>query len=85
LEKLNESGPFDLVLMDIMMPNMNGIEAIQHIRRKPEWKHLPVIAVTAKAMSGDRERCMEAGASDYLTKPVNVDQLISIIKVWMYK
>jgi len=85
LEKLNETGTFDLVLMDIMMPNMNGIEAIQHIRRKPEWKHLPVIAVTAKAMSGDRERCMEAGASDYLTKPVNVDQLISIIKVWMYK
>jgi CheY-like chemotaxis protein len=71
--------------MDIMMPNMNGYEATQEIRKNPEWEHLPVIAVTAKAMTGDREKCMEAGASDYLTKPIQTDQLLSLMKVWMYR
>lgn len=85
IEQLTSNPQIDLVLMDIMMPNMNGYEATQKIRKNPEWKHLPVIAVTAKAMNGDREKCIEAGASDYLTKPINADQLLSLMKVWMYK
>ncbi|MBL7925063.1 MAG: response regulator [Bacteroidia bacterium] len=85
LEQLKANKQVDLVLMDIMMPNMNGYEATQEIRKNPDWELLPVIAVTAKAMNGDREKCMESGASDYLTKPVNIDQLISLMKVWMYK
>ncbi|MBK9400058.1 MAG: response regulator [Bacteroidetes bacterium] len=82
---LKENKNIDMVLMDIMMPNMNGYEATMEIRKNPEWEHLPVIAVTAKAMTGDREKCMESGASDYLTKPIQVDQLISLMKVWLYK
>jgi signal transduction histidine kinase/CheY-like chemotaxis protein len=82
---LKENNNIDMVLMDIMMPNMNGYEATREIRKNPEWEHLPVIAVTAKAMTGDREKCMESGASDYLTKPIQVDQLISLMKVWLYK
>jgi signal transduction histidine kinase/DNA-binding response OmpR family regulator len=82
---LKENKNIDMVLMDIMMPNMNGYEATREIRKNPEWEHLPVIAVTAKAMTGDREKCMEAGASDYITKPIQVEQLISLMKVWMYK
>jgi len=85
IERLNENADIDLVLMDIMMPNMNGYEATQKIRKNPNWEHLPIIAVTAKAMNGDREKCIEAGASDYLTKPINADQLLSLMKVWMYK
>lgn len=85
IEKLTENPAIDLVLMDIMMPNMNGYEATQKIRKNPEWEFLPVIAVTAKAMNGDREKCMEAGASDFLTKPINADQLLSLMKIWMYK
>ncbi len=85
LQFLKEHDQIELVLMDIMMPNMNGYEAIQEIRKNPEWEHLPVIAVTSKAMAGDREKCMDAGASDYITKPIQVDQLISLMKVWMYK
>jgi signal transduction histidine kinase/CheY-like chemotaxis protein len=85
IEQLTANPQIDLVLMDIMMPNMNGYEATQKIRKNPEWEHLPVIAVTAKAMNGDREKCIEAGASDYLTKPINADQLLSLMKVWMYK
>ena len=85
IDRLSENPQIDLILMDIMMPNMNGYEATQKIRKNPEWEHLPVIAVTAKAMNGDREKCIEAGASDYLTKPINADQLLSLMKVWMYK
>ena len=85
LQRLKEHHDVDLVLMDIMMPNMNGYEAIQEIRKNPDWEHLPIIAVTAKAMNGDREKCMEAGASDYLTKPIQTDQLLSLMRVWMYK
>ncbi|MCH6269293.1 response regulator [Neobacillus citreus] len=80
-----EKGPrFDLVLMDIMMPEMDGYEAIQRIREKPQYSSLPIIALTAKAMKEDREKCIKAGASDYIVKPFDPDQLISLIRVWLY-
>ncbi len=85
IEKLKQNDHTELILMDLMMPNMNGYDAIAEIRKDPHWMNLPIIAVTAKAMTGDREKCMEAGASDYLTKPVQADQLISLMKVWLYK
>jgi CheY-like chemotaxis protein len=75
---------FDLILMDIMMPEMDGYEAIQRIRANPQFTTMPVIALTAKAMKEDREKCMEVGASDYIVKPVDPDQLISLIRVWLY-
>jgi CheY-like chemotaxis protein len=75
----------DMVLMDIMMPEMDGYETTQKIRREHKNNHLPIIAVTAKAMKGDREKCIEAGASDYITKPVKIDQLLSLMRVWLYK
>lgn len=81
---LEEESRFDLVLMDIMMPEMDGYEAIKHIRRETQWRTLPIIALTAKAMKEDREKCIEAGASDYIAKPVDPDQLISLLKVWLY-
>ncbi|HEU4496264.1 MAG TPA: response regulator, partial [Flavobacterium sp.] len=67
-----------------MMPNMDGYETAQRIREKNKFKNLPIIAVTAKAMTGDREKCINAGASDYITKPVDVDQLMSLLRVWLY-
>ena len=82
---LNENADIDIVLMDIMMPEMDGYETTQKIRREHKNKGLPIIAVTAKAMKGDREKCIEAGASDYITKPVKVDQLLSLMRVWLYK
>ncbi len=75
----------DMVLMDIMMPEMDGYETTQKIRREHKNHKLPIIAVTAKAMKGDREKCIEAGASDYITKPVKIDQLLSLMRVWLYK
>jgi signal transduction histidine kinase/DNA-binding response OmpR family regulator len=75
----------DLVLMDIMMPEMDGLTAIREIRKRPEWKKLPIIALTAKAMPDDRAMCLEAGANDYIAKPLDVDKLVSLIKVWMPK
>jgi len=71
--------------MDIMMPEMDGYETTQKIRREHKNKTLTIIAVTAKAMKGDREKCIDAGASDYITKPVKIDQLLSLMRVWMYK
>jgi signal transduction histidine kinase/DNA-binding response OmpR family regulator len=84
LNQLQANPDTSVVLMDIMMPEMDGYEAMQSIRKKREFKNLPIIAVTAKAMSGDREKCIQAGASDYISKPVDVDQLLSLLRVWLY-
>ena len=85
LEKLQENPGVDIVLMDIMMPEMDGYEAIKEIRKSSNYKEIPIIAITAKAMLEDREKCLEVGASDYITKPVNIDQLLSLMRVWLYK
>ncbi|MGB3209831.1 MAG: response regulator [Desulforhopalus sp.] len=84
LDKIALHEEIDLVLMDIMMPKMDGYQAISRIREQPEHKELPIIALTAKAMKGDRTKCIEAGASDYLAKPVDTEKMISILKVWLY-
>jgi CheY-like chemotaxis protein len=85
LKQLDEAPNVDLVLMDMMMPEMDGYEATRRIRQINKYRNLPVIAVTAKAMTGDREKCINAGASDYITKPVDVDQLVSLLRVWLYE
>lgn len=84
LKVLDKHPEIDVVLLDMMMPNMDGYETATRIRENKDWKNLPVIAVTAKAMTGDREKCINAGASDYITKPVDVDQLLSLLRVWLY-
>ena len=83
--KIALSEKIDLILLDVQMPEMDGYEAMKEIRKKSAFKQLPIIAITAKAMQGDREKCIEAGASDYITKPVNIEQLISMMKAWLYK
>jgi two-component system, chemotaxis family, sensor kinase CheA len=85
LMTLEETSEIDLVLMDIMMPEMDGYEAIKRIRATNKYEQLPIIALTAKAMKDDREKCLKAGASDYISKPVNLEQLLSLLKVWLYK
>ncbi|RZK41341.1 MAG: response regulator [Pedobacter sp.] len=85
IEKLNEMEDVDLVLMDIMMPEMDGYEAMTLIRKNRKFASLPIIALTAKAMKNDREKCIEAGANDYISKPVDVDELLSMMRVWLSK
>lgn len=85
IQKLEENPQIDIILMDIMMPEMDGYETISAIRESPKYKNLPIFAVTAKAMIGDREKCIKVGASDYISKPVDVDQLLSLLRVWLYK
>jgi hypothetical protein len=84
MKALEQNKNIDVVLLDMMMPNMDGYETATMIRKEKKWKNLPVIAVTAKAMTGDRDKCINAGASDYITKPVDVDQLLSLLRVWLY-
>src|SRR5437762_7100953 len=84
--KLVESTPeLAIVLMDIMMPEMDGYQTIGHIRENPTFRRLPIVALTAKAMKGDREKCLEAGASDYLAKPVNTEQLLFALRMWLHR
>jgi CheY-like chemotaxis protein len=85
LELLEKTGDFDAILMDIMMPEMDGYEIMRRIRANDRWKTLPIIALTAKAMRTDREKCIEAGASDYIAKPVEMDKLLSTLRVWLTK
>ncbi|HEX6434653.1 MAG TPA: response regulator [Gemmatimonadales bacterium] len=85
IARLQDTPDIDVVLMDVMMPEMDGYETMRAIRDMPGFRNLPIIAVTAKAMKGDREKCIEAGASDYIAKPVDMDQLLSLLRVWLYR
>jgi CheY-like chemotaxis protein len=85
IELLRQHPEVDLVLMDIMMPGMDGYETMRVIRSEESFKQLPIISLTAKAMKGDREKSITSGASDYITKPVDTDQLLSLMRVWLYK
>jgi CheY-like chemotaxis protein len=82
---LEATGDVAIALMDIMMPEMDGYETIRAIRENPSFRRLPIIALTAKAMKGDREKCLDAGASDYLAKPVNTEQLLSALRMWLHR
>ena len=85
LDQLERNSEVDLVLMDLMMPEMDGLTALRLLRQRSEWAHLPVIALTAKAMADDRRNCLDAGANDYIAKPIDVDKLVSLCRVWMPK
>jgi CheY-like chemotaxis protein len=85
ISMLQTDDEMDIVLMDIMMPEMDGMETMREIRKVPRLKNLPIIAVTAKAMKGDREKCIEAGAWDYLSKPVDVAQMLSALRAWLHR
>jgi len=75
----------DIVLMDIMMPEMDGLDTTRAVRKIPRFQNLPIVAVTAKAMKGDREKCIEAGAWDYLSKPVDTEQMLSVLRAWLHR
>ncbi|MGH8315606.1 MAG: response regulator, partial [Steroidobacterales bacterium] len=85
IEIIKSTPDVSLVVMDIMMPEMDGYATIREIRTIPEFRTLPILALTAKAMKGDREKCLDAGASDYISKPVNTDQLLSLMRVWLFR
>ena len=85
IEMLESTPGVAIVLMDIMMPEMDGYQTMEVIRANPSFRRLPIIALTAKAMKGDREKCLEAGASDYLAKPVNTEQLLSALRIWLHR
>ena len=85
IEMVESMPDLSVVLMDIMMPEMDGYETMREIRNDPRFRTLPILALTAKAMKGDREKCLQAGASDYIAKPVNTDQLLSLFRVWLYR
>ncbi|MGO6905758.1 response regulator, partial [Rhizobium ruizarguesonis] len=85
IDVINNEPSVAIVLMDIMMPGMDGYETMQVIRSEPRFRRLPIVALTAKAMKGDREKCLEAGASDYLAKPVNTEQLLSALRMWLHR
>jgi CheY-like chemotaxis protein len=85
ISKLDTVSDIDLVLMDVMMPGMDGLEATRQIRQDGRFQKLPIIAITAKAMKNDQEDCLRAGASDYLSKPIDLDRLYSLLRVWMPK
>jgi CheY-like chemotaxis protein len=85
LEMLDSHPDIDLVLMDIMMPEMDGYEAMRRIRTQGRFRTLPVIALTAKAMKDDKQKCIDAGANDYIAKPIDVERLLSLMRVWLSK
>jgi HAMP domain-containing protein/signal transduction histidine kinase/CheY-like chemotaxis protein len=85
IDLIEKTPNLDIVLMDIMMPDMDGYETMRNIRQTPKYRTLPILALTAKAMKGDREKCLDAGASDYIAKPVNTDQLLSLMRVWLFR
>jgi len=85
IELLQSTPAVAIVLMDIMMPEMDGYETMQVIRQNAKFRRLPIIALTAKAMKGDREKCLEAGATEYLAKPVNTEQLLSALRMWLHR
>jgi hypothetical protein len=85
IEILQNDLEIDAVLMDIMMPDMDGYDTMRAIRKLSKFRSLPIVALTAKAMKGDREKCIEAGASDYISKPVDTEQLLAMLRVWLYR
>ena len=85
IDLLNKTPDVEIVLMDVMMPEMDGYQTMRAVRKLPRFKSLPIISLTAKAMKGDREKCIQAGASDYITKPVDTEKLLSLLRVWLYR